>query len=120
MNTTITVNRIEVILKDVAQILHELGQLEAAKALQAASKVVPVILVPTDWEFVEKCDVEVEGTVSKYVPASFRGHPDNWYPEEGGEVEITSVTCVDYDIVLTADEQKLAEEALVESCRSDG
>lgn len=36
-------------------------------------------------------DVEVTAGMTKYRPARFRGHPDTWEPEEGGEVEILSV-----------------------------
>jgi len=35
--------------------------------------------------------VEVFYTGETYVPANFRGHPDNWTPAEGGEIEIGSV-----------------------------
>ena len=40
-------------------------------------------------------EFEVELEMEKYTPANFNGHPDNWSPEEGGEVNILSVKIVD-------------------------
>jgi hypothetical protein len=36
-------------------------------------------------------EVEVFYTGEAYTPANFGGHPDNWTPAEGGEIEIAAV-----------------------------
>ena len=36
----------------------------------------------------------IRGTVTPFLRGRTWGHPDTWYPDEGGEVEIDSV-CVD-------------------------
>lgn len=36
-------------------------------------------------------EVEVDYTASVYIPQNLSGHPDNWCPAEGGEVEIEAV-----------------------------
>lgn len=34
---------------------------------------------------------DVDYKISRYDPGSRRGHPDNWYPAEGGEMESMEV-----------------------------
>ena len=34
---------------------------------------------------------DCEFSIQPYTPANFRGHPDNWSPEEGGETELTAM-----------------------------
>jgi hypothetical protein len=43
-------------------------------------------------------DVELESS------GNFRGHPDNWYPAEGGSVEITHAVCKQLQLTLDYDE----------------
>jgi len=46
---------------------------------------------------VDDVHVEVEYRPGFYIPACRRGHPDNWYPEEGEDPEVLSVKIDDPD-----------------------
>jgi hypothetical protein len=39
----------------------------------------------------EEIILEINGWAEPYVPANFRGHPDNWTPEEGGDTDIEEI-----------------------------
>ena len=64
----------------------------------------------------EEIELEISGTIEPYTPAKMSGHPDTWYPEEGGEVEITGILFngVPWTGELTEDEVNKAKEALQE------
>jgi len=40
----------------------------------------------------KEIDLEICGYYNPYIPANLSGHPDYWYPDEGGEIEIESIT----------------------------
>ncbi len=68
--------------------------------------------------FYNEYELIIRGDVDPYVPANFRGHPDNWTPPEGGS------SCVEEVLIevkgvekrwtgkLTTEEEKEAEQAL--------
>ena len=62
-------------------------------------------------------EVTVEGYIEPLVEANFSGHPDNWYPAEGGFAEVESVTLVETGKPFeTTDEQdETLAEALYEA-----
>lgn len=84
--------------------------------------------------------IEVEGNVSKYVPARTYGPPEDCYPEEGGEVDITDfraikaksacptdppidvsgVTSGDIEWLLSEFDTQKITDALVEADLDDG
>lgn len=59
-------------------------------------------------------ELEVEGNVEPIVHGHYSGPPERCFPDEGGDVEVTSVKCVGcgQTVDLTPDEQRLAEDAL--------
>jgi hypothetical protein len=40
-------------------------------------------------------EFDIEGSVSKYIPAKISGPPENCYPAEGGDLEDWEITLVD-------------------------
>ena len=69
-----------------------------------------------DWR---ELDVEVRGVVMPYTPAQTHGPPDFWQPDEGGEVEIESVTCGAEEVELTPRELTEASELLERKAHED-
>lgn len=69
----------------------------------------------------EEIELEVTGTVSKFVRAITHLPHDRCSPAEGGEVEIESITCngEEWDGELTDKEQDKAEENLFEAQQDD-
>jgi hypothetical protein len=67
----------------------------------------------------QELELDITGSVIPYVPARLYGHPDTWCPEEGGEVEIETITLAGkpWNGKLTKDEQREAEEALQRAAR---
>ena len=65
-------------------------------------------------------DLVVQGTVSKFIPARLYGPPEDCYPAEGGEVEITEVLCngVPWMGTLTPGEIAMAEDRLAEKAEN--
>lgn len=63
---------------------------------------------------VERDEAEVEltirGNCTEYVPANFSGHPDNWFPAEGGDSEIEKIVLAEtqkpWNGTLTEREEK--------------
>jgi hypothetical protein len=68
---------------------------------------------PTDPDESVELTVEVRGTVSRYRPAT------RFDPEEGGDVEIESVTLDGVNFELDAGEEAEAEEELARQARED-
>lgn len=66
----------------------------------------------------ESTTLEITGCCSEYVAANFRGHPDNWTPEEGGDCEIEEIideaTGEPWEGRLTATEKRDVLKALAE------
>lgn len=69
------------------------------------------------WRDEEEIELEVSGTIEPYTPAKMSGHPDTWYPEEGGEVEITEVLFngIPWTGTLSEEEISQAKESLREA-----
>lgn len=69
----------------------------------------------------EEIELEIEGVATPYVPARLSGHPDNWCPAEGGEVEIEHILLdgKPWDGELTDSERQYAEEEILEAARLD-
>jgi hypothetical protein len=70
----------------------------------------------------EELELTITGHCTKYVPANFRGHPDNWAPAEGGDSEIEEILRDDgkpWSGKLTDIETKEAERALYEQAERD-
>lgn len=59
-------------------------------------------------------ELEIEGDVEPVVHGHYSGPPERCFPDEGGDVDVTSVKCVGcgQKVELTPDEQRLAEGAL--------
>lgn len=73
-------------------------------------------------------DIElvIQGNVEPYVPANFRGHPDNWSPPEGGDALIECIQTYneDGDLVkwngkLTLKEEDEIKEALYQEAEDE-
>ena len=64
----------------------------------------------------EEIILEINGWAEPLIPANFNGHPDNWYPEEGGDTEIEEVLYngEPWDGVLTSSEESCARAQLAE------
>lgn len=64
----------------------------------------------------DEFDVEIQGSVSTYVPARRYGPPEACYDAEGGEAEILSITRhgAPWTGELTADEEERALDKLGE------
>ena len=45
-------------------------------------------------------ELEAEVNVTPFVPSDKTGHPDNWMPEEGGDIEFVSLTCQGNDALF--------------------
>lgn len=42
---------------------------------------------------VKGIELDAEVSITPYIPAYTVGHPDNWAPAEGGDIEFDSLTC---------------------------
>ena len=56
--------------------------------------------------------VTVTGDVTPFRRGRYTGPPEDCYPNEGGEVDITSVTCDGQEFELTASEEDEARDLL--------
>ena len=74
--------------------------------------------------YIGDVEFEVEFSASRLIPAKTYGPPENCHPEEGGEVEIESVSIGDFevsDVISDAARntlQRMAEEAAYD-CEAD-
>lgn len=62
--------------------------------------------------YVLEIELDIEADVSPYLPAKTYGDPDNCYPEEGGEVDITSVVIIGPELDPKGDLKKSLESLL--------
>lgn len=69
----------------------------------------------------EDVTLTIVGYVTPIVRGRYFGPPERCYPDEGGEVEITDVTCdgKPWSYVLGDKDVERAETALVEQMESD-
>ena len=69
----------------------------------------------------EELELTILGDVEPYTPARLSGHPDSWYPAEGGDVTIDSILLDDdlWDGELTSRESSLVEDALAVQALQD-
>jgi len=61
--------------------------------------------------------LEIEYTISPYIPACTSGWPDNWTPEEGGECEFNAFNELRQNI--TNDLSRKVCEEIQELCYTD-
>lgn len=75
----------------------------------------------------EEIELSIYGYGTPYVPDNFRGHPDNWCPSEGGDMDILYIedeaTGKASDITLTKEEEDEAigalQDALEQAVKED-
>ncbi len=67
-----------------------------------------------DGEGLGELEIEVTGTCTPYIAARLSGHPDNWSPSEGGDVEDITATLDGQPYELTSAEEDKAAELLAE------
>jgi hypothetical protein len=69
----------------------------------------------------EEIELEITGTVSPYVYAKTNCLPENAHPDEGSEVEITSIKDggMAWKGTLTPTETEVVEEMLLQSSQDD-
>jgi len=76
---------------------------------------------PEGYEY--EVEVEVLGSVEPYIPARTWGHPDSWYPAEGGEAEVHGAYMQRHgcwvEVELTSEETRELEGLLSDTAESE-